>query len=189
MSVYIGLVHYPIYNRNMEVVTTAVTNYDIHDIARTARTYSAQRYFIIHPHQSQRKLVQDIMDYWQTGYGASCHADRKEAFRVLELKESIAAARQAIIEREGKAPLIVTTDARVYPNTVTYAWLRQQIHTTERPYLILFGTGWGIERQTMAEFDYILEPIYGPGDYNHLPVRAAAAIILDRLCGENWQQK
>ena len=33
--VYIGLVHYPIYNKHMEVVTTALTNYDLHDIART----------------------------------------------------------------------------------------------------------------------------------------------------------
>lgn len=189
MSVYIGLVHYPIYNRNMEVVTTAVTNYDIHDIARTARTYSVERYFIIHPQQSQSRLVQDIMDYWQTGYGASCHADRKAAFSVLDLKASIAEARQAIIELEGKEPVIVTTDARTYPNTVSYKWLRSEIAAAKRPYLILFGTGWGIEQQTMAGFDYILEPIYGPGDYNHLPVRAAVAIILDRLCGEDWQKK
>ena len=52
--------------------------------------------------------------------------------------------------------------------------------------MILFGTGWGIENSVMADFDYILEPIYGPGDYNHLPVRAAVAIILDRLLGEKW---
>ena len=47
--VYIGLVHYPIYNKHMEVVTTALTNYDLHDIARTAKTYGVRTYFIIHP--------------------------------------------------------------------------------------------------------------------------------------------
>jgi hypothetical protein len=32
--------------------------------------------------------------------------------------------------------------------------------------------------------DYTLKPIYGPVDYNHLSVRAACAIILDRLRGK-----
>ena len=44
--VYIGLIHYPIYNKHMEVVTTALTNYDLHDIARTAKTYDVKKYFI-----------------------------------------------------------------------------------------------------------------------------------------------
>jgi hypothetical protein len=38
----------------------------------------------------------------------------------------------------------------------------------------------------MEQADYILEPIYGPGEYNHLSVRSAVAIILDRLLGEDW---
>jgi hypothetical protein len=38
----------------------------------------------------------------------------------------------------------------------------------------------------MKKFDYILEPVYGPGEYNHLSVRSAVAIILDRLAGEAW---
>jgi hypothetical protein len=170
----------------MEIVTTSVTNYDIHDIARVARTYSVKKYFIIHPHDSQAKLVQDVIDYWRTGYGAQVHADRKEAFSVLELKKNIAEAKQAIMEREGKPPIIVTTDARIYENTISYKELREKLAVSELPYLILFGTGWGIEKDTMKEFDYILEPVYGAGDYNHLPVRSAVSIILDRLCGEKW---
>ena len=45
------------------------------------------------------------------------------------------------------------------------------------------------QNEVMEKFDYILEPIYGPCDYNHLPVRAAVAIILDRLLGELWWEK
>jgi len=33
--------------------------------------------------------------------------------------------------------------------------------------------------------DMLLEPIEGYTDYNHLSVRSAAAIILDRLLGKN----
>lgn len=44
-NLYLGLVHYPIYNKNMQVIATAVTNFDIHDISRTARTYEVKKYF------------------------------------------------------------------------------------------------------------------------------------------------
>ena len=43
--------------------------------------------------------------------------------------------------------------------------------------------------EAMKKFDYILEPVYGSCDYNHLCVRSAVAIILDRLAGEAWWEK
>ena len=86
-------------------------------------------------------------------------------------------------------PAVVTTDARVYPNTVTYQWLRNKIHQEEQPIFILFGTGFGMTKEMMKQFDYIVEPVYGAGTYNHLCVRSAVAIILDRLLGEPWWNK
>ncbi|CUH95626.1 hypothetical protein P22_1700 [Propionispora sp. 2/2-37] len=185
-AVYFGLVHYPIYNKNGDVITTAITNFDVHDIARTARTYNIKRYFIIHPIQSQVAMVKDIINYWQTGYGSQYNPDRCEAFQILTTIPSIDEAVHVITDSEGVAPLIVTTDARQFSNMISYQGLRNLINRDERPCLLLFGTGWGMEKSVMEKFDYILEPIYGPGDYNHLPVRAAAAIILDRLLGEAW---
>lgn len=184
-KIYIGLVHHPIYNKHGQVVTTAITNFDIHDIARTARTYNIERYFIIHPLETQKQLAKDVLDYWREGYGGLHHPDRKEAFRILRLVDDIQGAAREIERIDGRSPQIVTTDARAYPNTVSYRELRRKI-SEGGPYLILFGTGWGIEHEVMRKFDSILAPIYGPGDYNHLPVRAAAAIILDRLLGEAW---
>ena len=101
----------------------------------------------------------------------------------------IEAAAQDIEARTGMRPYIVTTDARIYPNTVSYSFMRKQLQEGERPILLLFGTGFGIEASVMKSFYYILEPIYGPCDYNHLCVRSAVAIILDRLAGEPWWQK
>jgi hypothetical protein len=49
------------------------------------------------------------------------------------------------------------------------------------PHVLLFGTGWGLTREFLASCDYMLKPIEGLGGYNHLPVRSAVAIILDRL--------
>lgn len=186
LPIYLGLVHHPIYNKNNEIITTAITNFDIHDIARTSRTYSIKKYFIIHPHESQTMLAQEIMDYWQHGYGGEYNPDRREAFTVLDIKTDIQSAVECITALEGERPLIITTDARTFPNTISYAKMRKEMEVTGKPYLILFGTGWGIEKSVMEKFDYTLEPIYGPGDYNHLPVRAAVAIILDRLLGEKW---
>jgi len=187
-SLYIGLVHYPIYNKREEIVTTAITNFDIHDIARTARTYAVKQYFVIHHIESQVNLAQEIIDHWRNGFGSQYNPDRREAFRILEICPSIEQAAAAVVEQEGIAPFIVTTDARKYANTISYPAMRQVISQGERPVLLLFGTGWRIEQSVMAQFDYILEPIYGPGDYNHLPVRSAVAIILDRLQGEAWWQ-
>lgn len=185
-NAYIGLVHYPIYDKNDRVVTTALTNFDIHDIARTARTYGIKRYFIIHPLEIQAQLAKDVIAYWQDGYGGQRHPDRKEAFRILQMAQSIEETVREIEAIEGKPPYIITTDARTYPNTVSYRDLRRRFARDDGPYLVLFGTGWGIEKETMGKFDFILEPIYGSSDYNHLPVRAAVAVILDRLFGEQW---
>ena len=187
-KVYIGLIHYPIYNKHMEVVTTALTNYDLHDIARTAKTYDVARYFIIHPVEAQREMAAKIMNHWKTG-GVHYNANRKEAFEETELVSSLEEALQQIEKETGMKPAVVTTDARVYPNTVTYQWLRNKIHQEEQPIFILFGTGFGMTKEMMKQFDYIVEPVYGAGTYNHLCVRSAVAIILDRLLGEPWWNK
>lgn len=184
--VYIGLVHYPIYNKHMEVVTTALTNYDLHDIARTAKTYSVRTYFIIHPIESQREMALRIMTHWKTGGGVHYNPNRKEAFEETALVPSLEDAVRQIEKDCGEKPIIVTTDARVYPNTVSYTAMRKKIHEEEKPVFILFGTGFGMTREMMKQFDYIVEPIYGAGSYNHLCVRSAVAIILDRLLGEPW---
>jgi hypothetical protein len=168
--VYLGLVHYPIYNKNGAVITTAITNFDIHDIARTSRTYDIKKYFIIHPHESQAALAKEIIQYWQEGFGGEYNPDRREALSILDVVPDIAKAVQYIEDKEGTRPIIVTTDARTYPNTVSYKKLRVEIAEGHRPCLLLFGTGFGIEKTVMAEFDYILDPIYGRSDYNHLCV-------------------
>ena len=187
-NVYIGLLHYPIYNKKMEVISTSITNLDIHDIARISCTYEVLRYYEIHPLETQRKLIEDILYYWQKGYGAQYNSDRKVAFDKVALIPSLEDTMEAIKSETGLLPTLITTDARIYPNTIGYPEMRRRF-ADGKPYLLLFGTGWGIERETMLKSDYILEPIYGSGEYNHLSVRSAVAIILDRLLGEQWWQK
>jgi hypothetical protein len=52
-----------------------------------------------------------------------------------------------------------------------------------KPYVLTLGTAWGLAEEFISKADYVLDPIAGTADYNHLSVRSAAAIILDRLLG------
>jgi len=183
---YLALLHNPVYNKRMEVITTTVTNFDLHDIARSSKTYDVNKYYIVNHLESQQKLVGRMKEYWSGDFGAEYNPDRKEAFSILDIKAELAEVVADIKSIEKEAPVLITTDARTYPNTITYKALREKIHSGDRPYLVLLGTGWGLTKEVMNSTEYILEPIYGRGDYNHLSVRSAAAIILDRLLGESW---
>ena len=183
---YVGLVHYPIYDKNFNVIATAITNYDLHDISRSAKTYGVKKYFIIHHIPGQLDMVHKIMDFWESPVGRNYNGYRTQAFDIVDIRPSIEAAVEAVTAAEGKRPYVVTTDARTYANTISYKELRQKREEDDTPILLLFGTGYGMTKETMEKFDFILEPIYGAGEYNHLSVRSAAAIILDRLAGEDW---
>lgn len=185
--VYIALLHYPMYNKNGEIITTSVTNLDIHDIARVARTYDADAFYIVHPSASQQQLLRDILAYWQEGYGGRYNSDRREALRLLRLSGDLSEVLEEIRTETGPRTITtVATDARRHPDCISYRRLRCEMCETDRVYLLLFGTGWGIGQELMERCDHILEPIAGAGIYNHLSVRSATAIILDRLLGAAW---
>lgn len=191
---YVALLHYPITNRRGEVVTTAVTNLDIHDISRSARTYGVKKYFIVTPIEVQHEMVRKILGHWHSETSKQYHPDRVEALSVAELVKDFSEVKARIREAEGVDPEVVLTDARPLPNSISYAEYRQELEKPDRtqPALIVFGTGWGIAESFYPEVDRILAPVNGPerdsgGDYkryNHLSVRAAVAVILDRLCGQ-----
>ena len=184
-KIYVGLVHYPVYNKNRETVCTSVTNLDIHDISRSCRTYNVEEYHIVIPAKAQKELTERIIGYWQEGVGGNFNKDREEAFERTYTLDSIADSIQKIKTETGQTPNIITTSARIFPNSVNYQELSKKIIQDDKPYLILFGTGWGLTDEIMDMSTHVLEPIRGNTEYNHLSVRSAVAIILDRLLGEN----
>lgn len=182
-DLYLALIHAPVYNKNMQTVATSITNLDLHDIARCAATFGVKRYYVVHPAPAQQDLAKRIMGFWQEGYGAEYNPDRQEAFARVSLAGDLNEVEADIEQEQGQNPLRVATDARKYPNTITYTGLRRRLETESSPVLLLLGTGWGLIKEVVESADLILEPVYGPGEYNHLSVRSAAAIILDRLRG------
>ncbi len=181
---YIALLHYPIYNKNKKIVTTAVTSFDIHDIARAGRTYDISGFYIVIPIEAQKRLCERIINHWVEGFGAGYNPTRKEALKIVSIAQDLKSVKADIAKKHKIQPKIVTTDARIFKGSIDYAKLRQRIWKDKTPYLILLGTGWGIAKRVMNSADYILKPIRGEAEYNHLSVRSAASIIMDRLLGE-----
>jgi hypothetical protein len=190
--VFLALVHYPIYNKNNEVIATSITNLDIHDISRCAATYDLQQYYLVHPHPAQHALADELLHYWTRGAGAQYNPDRCQALSKIRLAESLEAAEAEILKTWGGNLCRVVTDAHPHEHSTTYHDLRRRMaepnaaEETTVNYLLIFGTGYGLAREIIDSADVILEPVIGRGDYNHLSVRSAASIIMDRLLGPPW---
>ncbi len=185
-SLYLALIHYPVMNKRGERIASAVTNLDLHDIARAARTYGVRGYYVVTPLSDQQSLVRQLLHHWDQGAGAAYNPARHRALAVVRLKSSLAEASTEIQKEAGQAPLWIATCARAARATVGYGQLREQLQTGDRPLLICLGTAWGLCPDFIKGADALLSPIQGASEYNHLSVRSAAAIILDRLMGERY---
>lgn len=175
-KVYLSLVHYPVYNRNKDIVCTSVTNFDIHDISRSCGTYEIKGYRLVVPVDAQKKLTERIIAYWQDGTGGQYNKDREQAFKVTDVVESIEDVVKEIEKIEGQKPLIITTSARTFNNSISYKDLSKQIFEDDKPYLLLFGTGWGL---TDIDFiNNIVEAYEGAGVVRTLdPIKGIISVI------------
>jgi len=185
-SLYVGLLHFPMRNRQGEIVATSTTSMDIHDIARTARTYDVSRYFVITPLPSQREIAWRVRGFWTEGEGARENSRRGEAMEYVAVAEDLDETLRWIEEAEGASPFLVATSARSKAKEiVSFRDLRDRLRTDPRPVYILFGTGWGMADEVIEASEALLPPIMPEADFNHLSVRAAVAIVLDRVAGED----
>lgn len=181
--VYLALLHHPVYDKNRQIVTTAVTNMDIHDVARSGRTYGIRGFYVVTPVKPLQKLARKIIEHWETGYGSQYNVTRKEALALARIKDDLDHVLIDIEQECGQKPRLVVTSARQGEDRTSFAELRDMLINETHPFLILLGTGWGLTEAIFSQSDYVLEAIEGGADYNHLSVRSAAAIILDRLLG------
>lgn len=188
-KIYLGLIHHPIYNKNGKKITTTITNLDLHDIARVGKTYDVERYFVINHLKSQQALVKRMQKYWTSGFGSDYNENRHDAFAILEVIDSLADTIDKIEEETGKKPELIATDANPFSNSKSYNEMREFIYNSEKPFLLIFGTGWGLTEDTLDQCHHILEPVYGRGEFNHLSVRSAASIIMDRLLSAPWWEQ
>jgi len=178
----ICLVHYPIRDKRDHAVATAITNLDIHDIARSAVTFGVNHYFVVTPVKAQRWLARRILSHWTEGWGASYNPNRKEALSLVQVMPDLGTVDDFLCERHGTPPYWIATSARLYPNTLSFEQLACRMKSDPtQPVCLILGTGWGLHPELLLDADSILEPIRGVGNYNHLSVRGAAAIMLHHL--------
>jgi hypothetical protein len=181
--VYVALLHYPVYDKNRSIVTTSITNIDIHDIARSCRTYGIDGFYVVTPVDALRSLARRILSHWQVGYGATYNPNRTEALDLVRLERTLEGVEIDIEVETGSTPRLVATSARPNARAVGYQSLREALRDSDEPHLILLGTGWGLTEEVVERCELVLEAVSGPTHYNHLSVRAATAVILDRLFG------
>lgn len=183
MRIYLGLIHSPVLGRQNEIITTSVTNLDIHDIARSARTFGHLKYFIVTPVKKQHELVQNILNHWNTDIENSYNPDRSSALSFIELVNTVDDAKKRITEIEGQEPFVVVTGANFKEFSGNENDLKAKLQVDNRPMFLLFGTGWGLHASVTDSADFKLDPIVGSAKdgYNHLSVRSAVAIYCDRI--------
>ncbi len=180
-NIFCALVHFPVLDKEKKSVAVSLTNLDIHDIARCSRTYGLGGYYVTTPLADQLSLLRSLLDHWRAGAGSKSNADRAKAFELVKPAASVEEAVTDIADRTGKRPLLVGTSASGQGDT-TFSGVRAMARET--PVLLLFGTGQGLSPHLLKECDAMLPPLARFSPYNHLSVRSAVAIVLDRIAGD-----
>lgn len=182
---YFALVHYPVLNRTGETIASAITNLDLHDLARACRTYGVPACYIVTPLKDQQALAGRLTKHWIEGIGGEILPERREALKLLSVVESLSAAIEDLERRDAKSPVLWATSAKNRINGLAHRRARQLLENDDRSFLLILGTGWGLAPEIFDMADAVLEPIAGADGYNHLPVRSAASILMDRLLGRS----
>jgi len=182
LNYYLALIHYPVLNKEGKVVVSSITNLDIHDLSRLVKTYGGKAFYMVTPLENQRAMIDRICAHWKGGFGATYNPNRREALELVRVSPSLKEMVEEIREEEGERPLLAATSAQEHEEKrISYRELGKIIQNGMRPVVVVLGTGWGLTQEVIRGCHYLLEPIKGVGRYNHLSVRCAAAIVLDRL--------
>lgn len=180
-NLYLALIHYPVINKREHIIGSALTTIDMHDIARAARTYGVNTFFVVTPFEDQQILARQVIEHWTRGVGGEINPDRKEA---LERIEVVCTFEDVILKIKADRDIDVksiATSAKHHDGSITTAALKQKL-VEDTAHVMAFGTAWGLADEFIETCDFILEPIKGKQTYNHLSVRSAVSIYLDRIC-------
>lgn len=179
-DVYIALIHHPVLNKKGDVIASAITNLDLHDIARAACTFGVKGYYVVNPMEDQVVLAEKIVRHWTDGDGGRLNPARGEAFRLIRLTYTLDDVLEDMAQSNGRPIRMFATSARKDEKNLSYTAMRRELESGD-DVLLLFGTAWGLSPEIMSRVHGVLAPLSGNGSYNHLSVRSAVSIILDRL--------
>ena len=180
--IHLVLRHDHVLGRENQTIHSSVTQTDLHDFCRLTLTYGLGGFHCVTEIEAQHRLCADILDFWRNGFGKQYNPDRVAALGALHIHRAFDDLVADMTERDGQPPLIVGTSAKPCANQVDFSDFFSIMESSGRSALVQFGTSWGLSSDQLHRCDRVLPPIYGHDGYNHLSVRCAAAIIVDRIC-------
>jgi tRNA (guanine37-N1)-methyltransferase len=181
---YVALLHSQVMIKKKGVGHTSIASLDIHDISRSSKTYGIKNFFIVSKLEDQQTIMKTFLSFWHSEDGKKYNQSRYDAVAVVQPAYTFSDVVNSITQREGISPIVISTSAKPHENSETIDYFKQsQIWKNQQPVLLVFGTGQGLSKEILDQSDFIFEPINGLSDYNHLSVRSAVGIILDRWLG------
>ncbi|PIE59405.1 MAG: hypothetical protein CSA32_04255 [Desulfobulbus propionicus] len=190
-NVDVALVHAPVVNQKGEITGSAVTNLDLHDIARAGKTFGIRKYWVITPYEQQQLLVAEILSHWLDGHGKKADSDRAAALSLISVCGDVLTAVAGAEEAYGEKPLLIATGAAAKENNLSWQQVRRKVQN-KKPVFLLFGTAWGLAPAVTGMAQGMLPPVRGVrgvSKFNHLSVRSAVSIVLDRLLSEESMER
>ncbi|MCP4670482.1 MAG: RNA methyltransferase [Desulfobacula sp.] len=175
-----ALIHFPVMNKKDQPIGSALTTIDLHDIARASITFGVRGFFVVTPYEDQAKLATQVIDHWTKGVGGKLNPFRKKALELIRVTKTFEDALKEIEEEREEPVVSIATSAKKISGSITTDNLRQKLES-QASHVLIFGTAWGLAKELIDTCDYILDPIKGNSEYNHLSVRSAASIYLDRI--------
>jgi tRNA (guanine37-N1)-methyltransferase len=180
-NLHLALLHYPVLNKKGEIGTVSLTNLDIHDISRVSQTYGLGGFYLITPLRDQQMLAGRLISHWTEGHGRTANPDRAAALAKVRVADDLDHAVRDIEARCGATPRLIGTSARHFGGAPMQS-VRGFLDT--EPVLLLFGTGSGLADEILDRTSEVLRPIRFLDDYNHLSVRSAVSVYVDRILGD-----
>ena len=179
-NLYVALIHFPVMNKKNEPIGSALTTIDMHDIARASITFGVKGFYVVTPYEDQERLAQKVIGHWTKGVGGKLNPFRKEALELIRVTRTFEDM-VASIEEDRKEPVVaIATSAKKTAGSIPIGEFRPRLEN-KASHVLVFGTAWGLADELIDTCDLILDPIYGDGEYNHLSVRSAVSIYLDRI--------
>ena len=183
-----ALRHDSVLGRQDKIIHANVTQIDLHDFCRLTATYDLGGFHCITEIGAQHEICQNILDFWNKGFGKDYNPDRVAALQNMRIHNNFGELLEMLTAKDGQAPLLIGTSAKPFEDNkkvLDFPAFSDIIARSGRSAVIQFGTSWGLSPEQLNRCDWVLPPIYGYDGYNHLSVRCAAAIIVDRLFSQS----
>jgi tRNA (guanine37-N1)-methyltransferase len=194
----LALLHHPVLDKDKNTVDVSLTNLDVHDISRSSRTYGLADFFVVGLREDQKLILNQVLEHWVRGAGGQHNPDRKAALSMVSVAQNLDELLELLEQKNGERPLLWGSSADYARNCPGARKGKKQRADDKRiiPFdeagkilytrsaVLLLGTGRGLAPEALDKCDHLLPPLRRAAEYNHLSVRCAGTVLLDRLLGE-----